>query len=182
MALVGLPELTNAVRERSCESELRLCFESNELDSTFDEGVQSWHSLCDTYVTFSPTTKALSSVTQSIDGDFCNFDVHSACKSAQLLLSSCTHSSIITDELRFSSCLCAPQLLSLDYTCEVFGNSSCFYTDATLSSLILYSCSNFQDVIGTGLVRLIPIYFLPCLSRPASPRSLRPRAFANDFK
>ncbi|KAJ9157583.1 hypothetical protein NKR23_g335 [Pleurostoma richardsiae] len=133
-----------------CENELRLCFLNNDLDSTFDEQILSWHSLCDTYVTFSPTTASSSDYT-AYPEDFCMQDVRLACASAESLIDECLTYVTDSDTARFSSCTCRPELLRQDYTCEYIGNATCLGTPAVLSSLYGYSgCTNFAAVVSSA--------------------------------
>ena len=153
VALYALPPLT---LNSSCESQLRLCFLGDDLDSTLEDGLMSWHALCDDFVTFKPTTPALSQLTTSRNDDYCNILIRGACTQARTALTSC---GLLTGEAAFSSCTCAPSLIILEYSCEFLGNTSCLATGATLSSLDPYSsCANFEDVVGTGVV-----------SRPSKP-------------
>lgn len=133
-----------------CESEMRLCFEDNSLDDTYQSALSLWHSLCNTFITFSPTTPAVSAINTSYDA-LCGNAIEEDCTTAQIILEQCSNSH--TDNVLFTSCLCQPQFLSLDYTCEFLGNTSCLGVPATLSSLAGYQiCPNFGEIIGTGIV------------------------------
>lgn len=133
----------------SCESELRLCFESTDLDDNMVEGISSWHSVCDTYITYSPTTPVLSTITSTYDAAFCE-SAELACLSEEVALDKCT---TITDISSFDECSCQPSILRYDYTCQYLGNSSCLGIEAAYSNLIGYSdCPNFNQVIGGGIV------------------------------
>jgi len=129
---------------------MQRCFQGHDLDSTFEEGISSWHALCDTFVSSQPTTAAPSSISEHPEA-FCRSVVESACYDAEMIHSNCV-TSITTDAALLSSCFCQPDALRLDYTCDFIGNKSCLQTGATLSSLFAYSCANFAEVIGTGLV------------------------------
>jgi hypothetical protein len=135
---------------------MRQCYRDNAFDETFESGLLSWSSLCKTSATlsFTPTTAPPATFVPFPD-EYCN-DIRSACSLARALLDRCVP--LVTDlspdgEKRFSSCVCAPELLRKDYSCEFLGNRSCLATGATMESLLGYKdCSNFQAVIGTGLV------------------------------
>jgi hypothetical protein len=134
-----------------CEYELQRCFLGNELDSTFDEGIEKWDSLCGNYVTFTPTTPAASAFTDHPD-QLCQ-EVKSACQTAGNLLDECSTYKYDLDTSSFSSCTCQPRLLRQEYSCLYIGNASCLVTEVALSNLPGYSqCDNFPSVIGTGLV------------------------------
>lgn len=116
-----------------------------------EQDLSIWHDFCDTVISFKPTTPVLSVPTTTYNDDYCQGVVRRACDAGRVQLGSC--SAIITDEVAFSSCMCTPPLLLADYTCEFMGNTSCFSTGATLSSLIGYSdCPNFQEVIADATV------------------------------
>ncbi|KAH7006429.1 hypothetical protein EDB82DRAFT_493562 [Fusarium venenatum] len=137
-----------------CENELQLCFLGNELDSTFDKGIKSWESLCDSVITFSPTTPPFSAYTEYPD-ELCA-EVKKVCQTAENMINECLEYVSDVDTSSFSSCTCRPELLRLDYSCEYIGNASCLATylatEAELSNLWGYSgCDNFESVIGTGL-------------------------------
>lgn len=135
----------------SCETELRLCFQNDEPDSTVQDGLMSWHSLCDDYVTFQVTSPVLTQLTTSVNDDFCETIVRGACDRAHLSLGSC--SAIIADSTAFNSCVCSPPLLLLEYTCEFLGSTSCLHAGATLSNLVAYpSCSNLAEVVSAAAV------------------------------
>lgn len=129
----------------------------------------TWSSLCKTSatLTFTPTTAPPATFTPYPD-EYCN-DISSACEAARVLLNRCVP--LVTDlspasENKYSSCMCAPDLLRKDYSCEFLGNRSCLATGATMESLLGYSdCSNFQEVIGTGLVSL-PMLWLRSFMQP----------------
>jgi len=133
-----------------CESEMRLCFESDRLDTTYEEALSLWHSLCNTFTTFSASTPPVSVVSASYD-IFCGDNgVQSACTTASLLFDQCT-SSFSSNNARFTSCLCQPRFLSLDYSCEYLGNTSCLGIPATAPNMVGYPCPNFAEIIGTGI-------------------------------
>lgn len=134
-----------------CEYELQLCFLGNELDSTFDEGVELWHSLCGAYVTFTPTTPAASAFTEYPD-ELCQ-EVKKACQTAKSMRDECSTHKDDLDTSSPSSCTCNPRLLRQEYTCLYVGNASCLATEVAFSNLPGYSrCDNFQLVIGSGVV------------------------------
>jgi len=114
-----------------------------------------WHNLCDPVVTAQPTTPRIESASARGDTAFCSETVNPLCKSANIMLSQCTRG-ISSDFAAASSCYCQPMLLSYAYSCEFIGNTSCFSVPATLSEVWGYSeCSNFDKVIGTGLVGFV---------------------------
>lgn len=123
---------------------------NNGMGSSWQSAVASWHSFCDSAITFTPTTPLVSMPTTTWTPQGC-LDVNNACESAKASVDAC--SPYISDVTRFSSCTCQPNILTLDYSCFYRGNISCYGNAATLSNMFDYSwCDNFQSVIGTGLV------------------------------
>jgi hypothetical protein len=132
-----------------CENEENLCYMDNAVDSSWLSTLAEWHTICDTYITFSPTTIPLSTLTTTWSQGDCE-EMITACASALASIDKCsTDQSDITS---LSSCLCTPDIMSWDYTCSYLGNISCYETGATLSELPEYSlCENFAEVIGSGI-------------------------------
>src|SRR5271154_2009429 len=52
--------------ESSCESEYRQCLDSYEEDNEAQQVLANWHSECDTFISFTPTTPVLSTPTSTI--------------------------------------------------------------------------------------------------------------------
>ncbi|KAK0705684.1 hypothetical protein B0H67DRAFT_594741 [Lasiosphaeris hirsuta] len=152
-----------------CESELQLCFLSNEADNDLESILLAWTSLCGgTALTFTPTTPAPASFTPY--PEFLCEEVKQACLTAELLLNECITYAGDTSTERWSSCTCRSSLLRLDYSCEYIGNATCLGTGATMSSLWGYAeCGNFASVIGTGLPAAVPPG--PTTSLPTLPQS-----------
>jgi hypothetical protein len=87
------------------------------------------------------------------DNNFCMNVVAPACRSASILFHTCYDSITSPGVAQLTSCICKPEVIRHDYTCQFLGNTSCEGTAATVSNLLEYSwCSNFQSVIGTGPV------------------------------
>src|SRR3569833_3456762 len=128
---------------------MQRCFQGFVFVFFFEEGILSWHALCDTFVSSQPTSAAPSSISEHPEA-FCRSVVESACYDAEMIHSNCV-TSITTDAALLSSCFCQPDALRLDYFCDFIGNMSCLLTGATLSSLFAYLCANFAEVIGSGL-------------------------------
>jgi len=71
--------------------------------------------------------------------------IESACASESMEDSLC-YSSHRSDLNGYKSCVCQPQIISLDYMCEYLGNKSCQLTTADLTNLELYPlCSNLLE-------------------------------------
>lgn len=111
-----------------------------------------WHSVCDTYINFTPTTPVLSSLTATRNNNFCRSDVIHNCLSASASNEQC--SPLADNPSAHSSCLCQPPLILNFYTCLFLGNASCQVgTTAALTNIPLYTfCSNAPEVIATATV------------------------------
>jgi len=113
----------------------------------------SWHGLCDTYVTFKPTTPPLSQITSDRNDNFCQTVVLGACRGARFGYASCNDATILADRTKLSSCTCAPSIIQNEYSCLYLGNTSCLATGATVSDLPAFSrCSNFAEAISSAKV------------------------------
>ena len=125
----------------SCESELHLCLDSDDNDGSLQTAIDEWHSACDKEITFSPTTPVVTSLTATYNQDFCNA-AGSACASGLDLTSQCSLS-YTSLGAQFSSCICQPELLSLQYTCLYQLNASCLGEPAALTNIPAYNfCDN----------------------------------------
>lgn len=132
---------------------MRLCVEGPWDDNEWESWISQWHFICDSYITFTPTTPPISSISTTLYFDYCTL-ANSYCASLTVGLDQCSMS-IMSFNSQMVSCYCQPRFLTMAYSCEYIGNMSCLQTGATLSSIWGYSfCSNFQSVIGTGLVSL----------------------------
>lgn len=132
----------------SCESEVRLCLDSDDGDDSMQTAIDEWHSACDNEITFSPTTPVVTSLTATYNQDFCSA-AGSACASELDLATQCSLS--YTNFGAFSSCYCQPEMLSLQYTCQYQRNTSCFGEPAALTNIVAYSfCDNAASVLGSA--------------------------------
>lgn len=151
-----LARLKTSLTVSSCESEMRLCSGNTDLDGDMQAELQVWNSACDREISFSPTTPILSSLTTTYDAEFCT-SVASMCQVGEVELQSCSISYLGKDIQKWSSCYCAPSLLSAEYSCNFIANISCLATPATLTDMEQYGyCDNFLSVLGggSGTVRL----------------------------
>lgn len=131
----------------SCNSEQRLCLGNNEVDIHFEQPLSIWHSECDDKVNYSPTTPVLSSITASYDVNVCR-TVDLECESLTRERVACTQTYVEGQEAVLTSCLCAPPVLSLAYSCSVLGNVSCIQAPAHLTQMAEYGhCANLMNVL-----------------------------------
>ncbi|KAK3331623.1 hypothetical protein B0T19DRAFT_455910 [Cercophora scortea] len=131
-----------------CESEYRLCFLDHDMDSGQEEAISLWHSVCDTFVTVPITTLPVSSLTTTRDLSKCLEGVKDACSSAMIIGKQCA--TLTDNSAKFSSCMCDPQNIRNDYTCEYLVDVSCNDKTADTSTMVLYSmCPNFDSVIAS---------------------------------
>jgi hypothetical protein len=142
-----LPPKVYWLKRNRCVNEERLCFDNNDLGGSFQTGLAAWHNVCDSSTTAAITTPPLSSITVSEKLDFC-VTAFSSCDGFSVSVDQC---SLSYSGQNFFSCLCQPKILSLEYTCEFLGNTSCQLSSAALTNLELYPyCSNLVSVLGTG--------------------------------
>lgn len=135
----------------SCESEFRLCYQNDRFDYYPQSIVKNWHEQCDSYITFSPTTPALSNPTttrptivggtlQAICTDFLT--------SCAILSSAEAQCWALDHDLTASSaldCACSTSLLSLASVCLYDANITCRGADAHLSDIALFNICNVSD-------------------------------------
>ena len=127
----------------SCNSEERLCLGNDIVDNDFTDDYYSWSSWCDPVVNYTPTTPVLSPITAPYNEFYC-LTASSACYSMTASRSGCTQSDVASA----SSCLCAPAVLSLEYTCSVLGNVSCIQVPAHLDQMSGWSyCNDIEQVL-----------------------------------
>lgn len=132
-----------------CNNEERLCLGNDELDKDFMTASSLWHSWCDPIVNYSPTTPIISSITAPYSPSYCR-TASSACYSMIVSRNRCTGDGSDSDSnlLSVSSCLCAPEVLSMEFTCSVLGNVSCIQIPGHLDQMSGYRyCSNINQVL-----------------------------------
>jgi hypothetical protein len=128
----------------SCENEARLCLQSPVLDSTYQDEVEIWHSACDSFISFSVTTPAISSMPESLDYGVCG-QIYLACESGSVGRVSCASSATATTNLL--SCLCQPRMTSLFSSCDFDANVSCYGLPGNTDGIPGHAfCSEFQSV------------------------------------
>ena len=120
----------------SCENEMRQCGQNYAFDSSAQAVLANWHSDCNAFITFSPTTPPLTSLTATFNQQICTA-LASSCQSFDVEYSSCSNSYTAFTDLK--SCICRPSMLSLASECRYDGNISCKSTTAALSNILLYS-------------------------------------------
>jgi hypothetical protein len=131
----------------SCENEMRQCGQNYAFDSSAQQVLQNWHEDCDRFITFTPTTPPLTSLTATFNQQICTA-LESSCQSFDVQYSSCTGS--YTGSTDLTSCFCRPLMLSLASECLYDGNVSCKSTTAALSNIALYSQCQVRQ-LGSGL-------------------------------
>ena len=126
---------------------MRLCYGNGDLDELMQSELAIWNSGCDSILTYSPTTPALSSVATTYDVQYCT-TAASACQAGLDAIQSCSIN-YLGQPQPYSSCNCQPSLLSAEYTCGFLGNVSCEQIPGTLTNLAQYNlCTNFMQVLG----------------------------------
>lgn len=125
-----------------CENEANLCLESPALDYFYELEVQSWHSACDSLVTFSVTTPLVSSLSQTVNLEACG-QIYQYCISGDMGRSSCA--STATATINLLSCMCQPSMTYLYSACLFNANVSCYGVPGNTAGIIGHSfCSQFQ--------------------------------------
>jgi len=121
-----------------CESEYRLCLDSYEEDTEMQQVLANWHSECDTFINFSPTTPVLSTPTFTIMNPICD-NIDSICTFGGSITRACKETYTADSQASsLSSCLCQSSLLSAASVCEYDGNITCLDYPATLTSIDLW--------------------------------------------
>jgi len=121
------------------EKEERVCLHSYEEDTEEQQVVANWHSGCDNFITFTPTTPALTSLVSSVAPLAVCSNIESICREAGSIASSCEPSySDVAQSSQFTSCLCQTSLLSAASVCEFDGNITCREETAALSNIALW--------------------------------------------
>ncbi|KAN0110870.1 hypothetical protein V8E51_007257 [Hyaloscypha variabilis] len=121
-----------------CESEYRICLDSHEEDNAMQQVLANWHSGCDKFITFSPTTPVLSTPTFTIGNPACSA-IESICTFGGSITRACKESFTASIQIAsLSSCLCQSSLLSAASVCEYDGNITCNNFPATLADIDLW--------------------------------------------
>ena len=125
--------------ESSCESEFRQCLDSYEEDNEAQQVLANWHSECDKFISFKPTTPVLLTPTTTIAAYAVCTNIESICTLGGSITRDCKESyTADSQSASLSSCLCQSSLLSAASVCEYDGNITCLQKPATLSSVDLW--------------------------------------------
>lgn len=145
---LSVPSTLNRVAFSSCNNEERLCLGSTAIDSDFQNDYNCWHSVCDPIINYTPTSPQYSSITAPYDLNYC-LTAQAACTQMSASRSQCALEYNSGDPTTsVSSCLCAPPVLSLEYTCSFLQNISCAQVPAHLSQIAGWTfCENLPDVL-----------------------------------
>jgi len=133
----------------SCENEFRECFENDDYDSSAQQLLSIWNEGCDGFVSFTPTTPPLSTLSTTYNDDACT-SVYSSCASWSYAIEECSSSfpSVTRSQI---SCACQARILSLAYSCEFIGNETCEQVPAALSDVFGYSfCPGFTSLFASA--------------------------------
>ncbi|KAK4100619.1 hypothetical protein N658DRAFT_91118 [Parathielavia hyrcaniae] len=124
-----------------CKGEVRECAGGYAFDADHDESIALWREKCDQYLTFTPTTPVLTSLTTVIDVEECTSIVE-ACLRRDAGVSSCSQSHSANAEEQVS-CLCRPSQLWAASRCFVDRTDCAFKMESiALSRVPEYrSCS-----------------------------------------
>ena len=124
----------------SCENEAKLCLdESGSFLDPIEYVLSAWHKECNTFITFSPTTPSLVSLTTSYNSEAC-IAVESACVLQTSIVNSCLSAyTVSTQAADLNSCFCQERAISLASVCEYDGNKTCLATTAAFSNIPVWS-------------------------------------------
>ena len=139
--------LTYAIAH-SCNNEQRLCLGATSIDYGYTNDYNCWYSICDPILRHTPTLAPLSSITAPYEVGFCS-TAKAACRAMSGSRSLCAIDYTSGEPTTsVSDCLCAPPVLSLEYTCSFLGNISCIQVPAHFTSMSGWTyCDNFADVL-----------------------------------
>lgn len=132
----------------SCNNEERLCIGATSLDYDFRNDYNCWYSICDHFISHTPSLAPLSSITAPYDVAFCT-TARDACREMKNSRSLCQIGYTRGDPTASaSSCFCSPPVLSLEYTCSFLGNISCIQVPGHFTRMTGWTlCENFEDVL-----------------------------------
>lgn len=131
-----------------CENEARICTQSTQSDSSFEDLKKQWHASCDTKVSLSVTTAPLESITVGSGLEAACETIAPSCLEGVDIMSKCTQSYSNTD---FLSCACEGRVTSLRSVCSVDGNVSCLATSGDIASVYGYSACLQYSKVGMNL-------------------------------
>jgi hypothetical protein len=139
----------------SCLSEERVCLAGAGLDFEATSEASIWHSICDTAISFKPTTPVISTITEPLDPR-CGDPLETACGLASDALDDCQLSYSAPGQASLQlSCYCQQSVLAEAFTCEYIGNLTC-YNDQVNTQLLYGNglCSNFPAFFSSMLTQV----------------------------
>ena len=119
----------------SCQNEWNSCLKTYDANDDPEYVLQNWHSECDGFDNFHPTTPVISSLTATYAPAPVCSSIDSVCTIGGSITRACKQSYTAS---ALTSCLCQSSLLSAASVCEYVGNKTCELVPATLSSIDLF--------------------------------------------
>lgn len=123
---------------------MRLCYQGEQYDSEASSLLSNWHSWCDSYITYTPTTPILSHATTTyptlVGGDvnpLCT-EYTTSCAVWSASEASCLALDPAATAASFLECACQPELLSIASVCLYDVSVTCFGRSATLENLPIW--------------------------------------------
>jgi hypothetical protein len=120
-----------------------LCLESLEEDGAAEQAVANWHSECNTWIKFKVTTPALATPSVIIAPIAECEAIETVCKEGGDATLACKQQygyyTALAAHPKLQSCLCKPEILSMESRCIVDGDSICLGKTAAVSNLDLWN-------------------------------------------
>jgi hypothetical protein len=139
----------NSSYELRCKGEVRQCADSNSFDSGFDDFLSDWHATCDSRISFTATTPAITSLSTTIGLDACE-SIYEGCARWSQKAGQCTSS--YTAPVDRTSCRCQPSIVSLASVCDNGGPALC--RGEASKSTTMWEQLNCPKTTGSAFVSL----------------------------
>jgi len=126
-------------KPRRCENEWRSCLDSDEEDSGAQYVLSEWNKECDSFISFTPTTPSLLSLTSTYAGVASCEDIQSVCALVTSTGLQCASSyPQQSQSSQFLDCMCQEPVISAASVCEFDGNITCHDQPATLTNIAIW--------------------------------------------
>jgi len=135
-------------RTCSCGSEYRLCYLNDQYDYYYTSVLDDWNEWCDDYVTYTPTTPALSNPPTTVPtlGPAVCTNYSSSCSILSNFESDCLSLDPSATASSFYSCACATSLLSIASVCYYDVAVTCRNESTALTDI------DFFNACGVSMI------------------------------
>lgn len=124
---------------RRCENEWRSCLDSDEEDSGAQYVLSEWNQECDSFISFTPTTPSVLSLTSTYAGVASCEDIQSACALVTSTGLQCASSyPQPSQSSQLFDCMCQEPVISAASVCDFDGNITCLDQPATLTNIAIW--------------------------------------------